>query len=113
MAILKVDVEDQVAVFEFAGELVKGELADLTVRLQEAINQGARGVLFDLKQVDFLDSSGVGLLLEAKKYVEKNSEVPIALCEVPPGIYKVLDRLGVENVFRILKGRGSAIKKLL
>lgn len=112
MAILKVNVEDQIAVFEFAGELVKSELTDLTSRLQEVIGQGALGFLFDLKQVDFLDSSGVGLLLGAKSFIEKSGEFPFALCEVPPGIYKVLERLGMENVFRTLKDRASAMKKL-
>lgn len=70
-----------------------------------------RGVAVDLKKVDFLDSSGIGMLVELKNHVERERGWRFALCEASNGILNVINRMGMEQVLRNVSSRQKVIEK--
>jgi anti-anti-sigma factor len=64
---LHVDVlrKDDIAVAMCSGELDMASAASLEARLRQALDEGARDVVVNLRDVTFIDSSGLTALLRA------------------------------------------------
>jgi anti-anti-sigma factor len=101
--------------FQSGGELlisIKGRivLEDLS-RLKEAIlpriNKEVEGVYVDLRQVDYVDSAGLGLLIGFKMQ-SKSHGATIALMEPNPTVANVLSISRIDGIFETLTGRDAA-----
>jgi anti-sigma B factor antagonist len=86
---------------------VRGEVDIYTApRLKEAViaalNEGAQSLAFDLSGVGFLDSTGLQVLMSAKKRTaERGGEV--YLLGVGGQIRRVFSLLSLEKIFRICR----------
>ncbi|MGF1514558.1 MAG: STAS domain-containing protein [Elainellaceae cyanobacterium] len=68
--------------------------------MERNLNQGARTIAIDLKNVMFMDSSGLGMLLSAQKRVQRVGGV-FALCGVQEQTQMVLNLTNTEKLFTI------------
>ncbi len=64
-------------------------------------------VLLDLSMVEFLDSSGLGAVVAARKLLGPNR--PLDLCGLQPAVDKVMALTRMNTVFKIYKDRAQAI----
>lgn len=85
--------------------LVRGEI-DLAVAgrlrelLDEAIDAGATRLVVDCRALEFLDSSGIGVLVAARKRLGPDGELVL---ESPPAhVRKVLDITGVTGQISVV-----------
>ena len=68
--------------------------------LLQLIEQGARSVVVDMSQVNFIDSSGLGALvsaLKALKTKERNGDIKLA--NVQPPVSALLEIIRLQRVF--------------
>lgn len=72
----------------------------LRERLIEMVSQGARRIVVDLNDVDFLDSTGLGVLVGVLKRVRSHDGELILAC-ARPRILKVFEITGLTKVFSI------------
>jgi len=72
----------------------------LRERLVEMVSQGARRILVDLNDVDFLDSTGLGVLVGVLKRVRSHEGELTLICG-RPRILKVFEITGLTKVFSI------------
>ncbi len=83
---------------------VRGELDAATApRLREAVDELAdhdrdRDVVIDMEGLTFIDSSGIYVLIQARKLVRAGG-CELTLSGTSPGAYKVLDVCGHTSVF--------------
>jgi anti-anti-sigma factor len=91
---------------------------DMDHRSSEAFRAGlgavlARGrpVVVDLTGVSFLDSSGLGALLDARRRaIEATQGFVVCVGEtVEPGVQRILDITGLVPVLPVMRGRDEAI----
>ena len=93
---------------------IKGRVEMLTSpKLKETIdghiNRDENQILFDLSGLDYISSSGLGVLLHAAKALQvKNGRV--ALCTLKAHIREVFKICGFDNVFPIFDTREQALK---
>lgn len=84
---------------------------DLKNRLIECISRGKSRIALDLRQVDFMDSSGLAALLSALKSLGKDGK--IALFGVSDKVRKLFSITRLDNgVFIITDTEDEAVKAL-
>mgnify|MGYP000563147924 CR=1 FL=1 len=78
-----------------------------TIRALTEETDGA--VVLDLSEVDFVDSSGLGAIVAAMKFL--GSERPLHLAGLTPIVAKVFALTRMERVFKIFKSPMDVLKK--
>jgi anti-sigma B factor antagonist len=100
-----------ITVFAVAGPLEAGHLDRLRHEAREAVTSAAPHLLFDLSQVEFVDSSGIGLLIELFKHAKlEGGELIVAgLTRYPSELFRILR---LDQYIRSYPGRDEALTAL-
>ncbi len=70
-----------------------------------------KGVILDLSQMSFVDSSGIGALIETyQKITSKNGEIVFILDN--PRIMKIFKLVKLDRVFKIFPNLGQALQSI-
>jgi anti-anti-sigma factor len=77
------------------GELDISNANALAARVEDALRAGARRIVFDLDALEFVDSSGLAVLLRTA------NEVEVVLQHVPDLVQSVIDTMGLTSVLRV------------
>ena len=87
-------------VLEVEGEIDLATAPRLRERLLTVVNDGHSQVVVDLREVAFIDSTGLGVLIGALKRVRLNEGDLRIVCP-ERGIRKVFDITGLDQVFAL------------
>lgn len=75
---IHVDTEDNRMVVSPMGEIDYGNVADLRARLLEIAKEPTEVVIIDLRDVTFLDSTALSVLVQAKqRFKEQDTEMSV------------------------------------
>ena len=88
------------AVLAVSGEVDVATAPRLRERLVDLVGEGNHRIVVDLENVDFLDSTGLGVLVGALKRV-RTHDGDLALVCTQPRILKVFEITGLTKVFSI------------
>jgi anti-sigma B factor antagonist len=105
---LKVRRQGDHAVLEVAGEIDVYTAPKLREKLIELVNEGSYHLVVDLERVDFLDSTGLGVLVGGLKRV-RNHDGSLALVCTQEKILKIFRITGLTRVFPIHDSVDDAI----
>ena len=99
----------RVAIVDVAGRLTLGDPAsDLGRLLEQLAQSGHKQVLINLASVDYMDSSGMGALVEgAAKLRAREGE--LKLSGVPREIVYLLEAANLDKAFEIFAGELEAL----
>ena len=67
-------------------------------------------LIVDFSKVDFIDSSGLGMLVSLFKLM--NGKGDMALCSLNPGIMNMFTLTRMDRIFRIYPDKSSALAQL-
>jgi anti-sigma B factor antagonist len=96
----EVDQRGRYTVLSVRGEVDVYTAPRLRERLIELVSQGSHQVVVDLEGVDFLDSTGLGVLVGGLKRLRSHDGDMILVC-TQPRILKVFEITGLTKVFSI------------
>jgi anti-sigma B factor antagonist len=97
---LRVDVADVDGqrIVRLTGDVDAYSSSQLRDRLAQLIDDGAESVVLDLSGLQFLDSTGLGVLVGAqKRLTQANGE--LVLRSPRPGARKVFELTGLDQIF--------------
>ena len=95
-----IERDKNIPVLRLIGEIDVTNIETLRHRIQEQFDQGTTSIAFDLTQVAFIDSMGIGALFGAKRRaVEREGEV--YLLEPSGVLQRLLSVLSMEHMFTI------------
>ena len=97
---LQVEERGDVAVLAVSGEVDVATVPRLREQLHGLVASGTPRIVVDLDAVDFLDSTGLGVLVGALKRVRANGG-ELALVCTSPRIRKVFEVTGLTKVFAL------------
>lgn len=101
---MEVDLDTNAAngyvVVSVSGEVDVYTAPQLRERLVELIDQGRYHIVVDLSEVEFLDSTGLGVLVGGLRR-SRNHDGDLALVCTQPRIMKVFEVTGLNKVFSI------------
>jgi anti-sigma B factor antagonist len=96
----EVEQRGRYTVLAVRGEVDVYTAPRLRERLIELVSQGSHQVVVDLEGVDFLDSTGLGVLVGGLKRLRSHDGDMILVC-TQPRILKVFEITGLTKVFSI------------
>lgn len=109
---IKKELKNGVAVIYLSGNLL-GENANGPVLeyLKEQLEAGNKKVLFNLAELKFINSTGLGMLMTAIARV-RNAGGEMYLCNVPDMMTKILKMMKLDNTFPIALSEQDAVAQL-
>ncbi len=100
---------ESVVILDLQGRLVVGgEATDLRRRFTQLVDQQAMKVILNLKQVDFIDSTGLGTLVIGHSLIEKSGGA-MKLLHVTRRNIQLLILTKLSTVFEIFDDEQAAI----
>jgi anti-sigma B factor antagonist len=100
--------------FAIAGELDQATAPQLREPLHDAIKGGSGSVMVDLTKCGFIDSTGLGVIVEAWKMLQERngSEAGLSICCPEPEVRRLLQLTGLDQAIAIRDTREEAIAAL-
>jgi anti-anti-sigma factor len=112
LADFELETVDGVSVARLTGEVDASNAADLTQRLQGVAEQGGPGLVLDLKGVEYIDSSGLRMLLNAASaFADRDQELRVVIV---PGsfIASLFETTGVNGIVSVDATSEAAVARL-
>jgi anti-anti-sigma factor len=80
-------------------------------RLNKLIAEGARKVVCDFSQTEYLASAGLRVLITATRSIQKAGG-KLVLCSVKPYVLEVFDISGLKKIFKMYESADAALQDL-
>jgi anti-sigma B factor antagonist len=101
-------VDERTHVIVVSGEIHVSTAPEFSRRLNDAIADGKLGVVLDLSGVEFIDSTGLSVLLNGLRRVTR-SQGRMALVCANPTVLRLFEITKLDSTFDILPTRAEAI----
>jgi anti-sigma B factor antagonist len=88
-------------VVRVVGEIDVATAPELRDALHRLLDHGAHAIVIDLSGVNFLDSSGLGVLLGVHKRLLEQGDAPLRLTQAPAAVVRVLEITGLDRTFTL------------
>ncbi|MGM1046033.1 anti-anti-sigma regulatory factor, SpoIIAA [Paenibacillus uliginis N3/975] len=111
---LHVEMEHQrhVLIVRLSGELDHHTADHVRMQLDEAIQRRqTEHLVFSLKDLEFMDSSGLGVILGRYKFIKQKGG-KMALCDVNAPVYRLLEMSGLFKIMPIYENESTALSGL-
>ena len=109
------ELEDGIRAFAVRGELDMSTTPDLQRRLDQALDGGGRSIVLDLSECEFIDSTGIALIVRAWQRLDGNGDGGkgrLVLCCVNHQVRRLLEITGVEGSIAMHEQRDDAVAAL-
>jgi anti-sigma B factor antagonist len=103
---------DGVPVARASGEIDMSVVAGVEERLQEAVPDGAPGLVFDLSGIDYIDSSGLRLLIVTASGLEERQKRCRLVVVEGSAVDSLLLQTGVQNMIAVDRAVPAAVAAL-
>ena len=102
---------EDVTVVDVDGELTVGNRGELKMAVLERLQDGDRAFLFDFDGTNYIDSSGLGVLVSlSKKIREKNGRLRLA--GLNEDLRTLFELTKLDTLFQISDSRSAALGEL-
>ena len=93
---MDVEETDDAGILRLHGELDLASSGELEAELERLVGSGARPVIVDLRALEFMDSTGLSVLIKAH-YRAEQSGARLVLVKGPPQVQRLLELTGVAD----------------
>jgi anti-sigma B factor antagonist len=100
-----------IKIISLIGILDGTKTQELRNRVDQGIAQGAETILIDLKEVTFMDSSGLGALVTALK-AARSAGRKLCVCSVNEQVKILFELTSMDRVFLIFRDQAEFISKM-
>lgn len=106
---IKTEHNGAALIFRLRGSLDLATSPTVRAALLEAANEGKHEIIVDLKNVEFIDSTGLGALIGGhRRALESGGGVSLVINEGP--ISRLLNITGLMRVFKVFGSEESALQ---
>jgi stage II sporulation protein AA (anti-sigma F factor antagonist) len=111
---LQIDLESnrKTLIVRLKGELDHHTAEAVKIRMEHAIeHEQITHIILSLKDLNFMDSSGLGVILGRYKQVTAKGG-KMVVCDINPAIYRLFEMSGLFKILAIHKNERQAISSL-
>jgi anti-anti-sigma factor len=109
-------LDDGVRVVAVRGELDLSTASDLETPLEDAVSSGDASVLIDLSECEFIDSTGIALIVRAWQRLDRaangDGNGRVVICSANDQVRRVLEITGLELSIPIHGSKDEALAAL-
>lgn len=112
--VLKLTEQNGVTIAEFNEEVTRFTLSvcdDVRADLRPALNTPGGKVVFDLHDISFIDSSGIGCIIALFK-TAKSVGATLKLCNLTPEVLEIFKLLHLQVIFDITGTRQDCLNEI-
>ncbi|QSZ68219.1 anti-sigma factor antagonist [Methanofollis aquaemaris] len=103
-----VNIRDGWAVVSVAGRIDAGSAGTLQETLTPLIDEGQKRIVIDMAGLDYISSSGLRVLLGARKALQKQGG-SVALAALTPFVHEVFEISGFLRIFSVYENVEGAM----
>lgn len=114
MMSLQIEMEhgSKAVIVRLKGELDHHTAEAVKARMEEAVERGnAKHVILSLKDLTFMDSSGLGVILGRYKQITGKGG-KMVVCDVNPAVYRLFEMSGLFKIVSLEENERQAIASL-
>ena len=104
-------LDDATHLIAVRGEVHVSTAPEFSERLNDAIATGKTGVVIDMTEVEFIDSTGLSVLLNALRRVTRQ-QGRLALVVSNPTVLRLFEITRLDSTFDIASSRDEAISRV-
>ncbi|WP_202076821.1 anti-sigma F factor antagonist [Caldalkalibacillus salinus] len=109
---IDLNTKDDVLIIRLVGELDHHTAEKLRVQVEDKIEtHGIRHILLNVAELDFMDSSGLGVILGRYKQIQQK-EGQMIICAISPTIYRLFELSGLFKILKIVDSEQEALQAL-
>ena len=112
LAQLQLDEEDGVTIASVEGEIDLSNAAELEMAISHAVANEAVGLVVDLAEVDYLDSSGVTLLFNLSRRVSRRQQEFVVVVPSEAHVREILTLSGATEALELQDTLPGALSHL-
>lgn len=105
-------MKPDVKIIEPTGILDGTQANEFRQHVEAALEQGANTILIDLKDITFVDSSGLGILVVVLKKV-RAARKNMYVCSINEQVRMLFELTSMDQVFEVLADRAAFEEKIL
>ncbi len=106
---LQYEIVNNTLIVKFDGELDHHVAKDIRTEIDETIDQqGIRNLIFDLNDMRFMDSSGIGVIIGRYKYIKKLGG-KVSVIHVTEQIDRIFNLAGMYNIVDKYSNKNEAL----
>lgn len=102
---------DPIAILAFSGDIASTS-KDAILASYHAVNGSVKKILLDFKGVDYINSSGIAIVIQMLLEAHKAGQRTVGICGLSPHFVKVFTMVGVAKYATISPDETSALAKL-
>jgi anti-sigma B factor antagonist len=106
------ELEDGIRTFTVRGELDMNTAPELEQKLDAALSESDASIVLDLCECEFIDSTGIALIVRAWQRLEGEGQGRLVLCSHNHQVRRLLKITGVESSISMHERRDAALAEL-
>ena len=108
---LKSESIGDVTIVELQADILDvNNVAWFKAEMAKIFNRDKRKALLDLRQVKFLDSSGIGALISCLRAIKAN-EGDMKICKIAPSVRALFELVRLHKIFDIVDSREEGLAR--
>lgn len=109
---VSMEMERNTLIVRLAGELDHHTSDQVREKIEAELDKGIiNNLVFNLEELSFMDSSGLGMMLGRYKKV-RQLDGKMSLCCLKPNVYKIFELSGMFKILTVYETENEAIKAL-
>lgn len=110
--ILNITEQERTSIAEFVNvkRFTLSICDEVKMELKPLLNEGGRTLIFDLHDIEFIDSSGIGCVISLFK-TARSIGSSLKLCGLTPGVLDIFQLLHLQTILDINGTRESCLPK--
>jgi anti-sigma B factor antagonist len=105
------ELDERTVVIKVAGEIHATTAPEFSTRLNNAIEGGKTGVVLDLTAVEFIDSTGLSVLLNGLRRLTRKKGSLVLVC-TNPTVLRLFEITRLDSTFDIVDTREQALAQV-
>lgn len=111
-AVSRETIEDDIRALTVRGELDMSTAPELERELDAALAEPGISIVLDLCECEFIDSTGIALIVRAWQQLNEADDRGLVLCSINHQVRRLLKITGVEGSIPMHEGRDAALASL-
>jgi anti-sigma B factor antagonist len=103
--------QNEINIFKLSGRLDSNTSPTLEKKIAEAIKNGAKNMVIDFENLDYISSAGLRIILKTTKDLKRN-EGSIILCAMQDYVKEVFEIAGFDSFLPIVSTMDDALTRV-
>lgn len=106
---IEVEKKKNYAILKVFGDITTKTINNIKTKVKDLINEGCINILFELSEVNYIDSAGIGCFVGILKTLKEKHGV-LRLVNLNKNIKVIFDLINLSNIFEIFNNLNDATK---